>query len=217
MTQDDVELNVKLISYSDVITPITTFIADENESIRQEKLEYLANETNSTTDDLLLPPSKASRNSIVVLNAIYEKMTEKKNQNSKADIAIAAVLQRFVEMNNNTNVDENATSKEIALAVEEQTILNLQAKGLLKRLDAERIQDLKSKKPQKPSQEDEDEVEAIEDSNSSSSTGNASNAGNANGMSNAASKAGNANGVSNAANAGKANKADNAKNTGSSD
>ena len=159
LTRNDVALDINLTSYSNVITPTTTYIADKNESIRQERLEQLAYETNSTTDDLLLPPSKANKNSIIVLNAIYEKLIERNNENSKAALAIEAIIQRYMEISNNANIDENATSKEIALAVEQQTMSNLQAKGLIKRLDIDDIKDLKSKRPKKLSDDDESDSE----------------------------------------------------------
>jgi len=149
LTENDVPLDINLTSYCNVITPTTTFIADENETLREERLQELASETNCTTDDLLLPPSKATKNSIVVLNAVYEKLIERDNEHSKAPLAISAILERYTEIDNNTNLDENATSEEMALAIEEQTMLNLQAKGLIKKFNSSEIEDIKGKKPKK--------------------------------------------------------------------
>ena len=159
LTDTDVALDINLTSYSDVVTPTTTYIADENETIREERLEGLMSETNCTAEDLLSAPSEATRNSIIVLNAVYEKLIEKGNTHSKAPIAISAILERYVEIDNNANLDENATSEEMSLALEEQTMFNLKAKGLIKKLDNDDIEEFKAKKPKKLKDEDEDSVE----------------------------------------------------------
>lgn len=159
LTEVDVTLDINLTSYSDVITPTTTYCSDENETIRQERLEELAQETNTTVEDLLTVPSKATKNSIMVLNAVYEKLVEKSNTHSKATIAIGKILERYTEIDNNTNLYENATSKEIALAIEEQTMFNLKAQGLVKQLNSDDIKKIKDKKPKKA--DDEDLIEEI--------------------------------------------------------
>ena len=161
LTETDVALDINLTSYSDVITPTTTYCSDENKTIRQERLEELAFETNTTVEDLLTVPSEASKNSIMVLNAVYEKLIEKGNTHSNAPIAIGKILERYTEIDNNTNLDENATSDEMALAIEEQTMSNLQAQGLIKKLNPEDIEKIKGKKPKKL--DDEDSVQEVDD------------------------------------------------------
>jgi len=157
LTEEDVALDINLTSYSDVVTPTTTYCSDENETIREERLQELADETNCTVEELLTVPSEATKNSIIVLNAVYEKLVEKANIHSNAPIAISAILERYTEIENNANLDENATSLEMALALEEQTMFNLNAKGLIKKLDEDDIEDLKAKKPKKIKDEDEDD------------------------------------------------------------
>ena len=162
LTQEDVALDINMTSYSDNITPTTTYIADENETIREERLEELASETNTTAEDLLEIPSEATKNSIMVLNAVYEKLIQKNNSNSNAPIALQAILDRFLEIDNNTNLDENATSEEIAKEVEDDTVLYLVANGEIKKLELDDIMELVSKKPEKLKKED-DEDEDDED------------------------------------------------------
>ncbi|MCX6075436.1 MAG: hypothetical protein NTW78_00955 [Campylobacterales bacterium] len=149
LTAADVALDINLTSYSNVITPTTTYIADENETIREQKLFVLAQETNTTEEELLKVPSKATKKSIIVLNAVYEKLIEKNNSHSNAPIAIEAILKRFSELENNSNLDYNATSLKMALAVEEQTMFNLEAQGLIQTLNFDEIEKIKAKKPLK--------------------------------------------------------------------
>ncbi|NEW59830.1 hypothetical protein GSY74_00920 [Sulfurovum sp. bin170] len=149
LTELDVELDITLISYSDNITPTTTYLADENETVREERLDELARETNSTADDLTELPSRATKNSIMVLNAVYKKLIERQNEHSNAPIAIERILEKYREINATVEVDENATSEEIALAIEEQTIADLEEKGLIKRVNREDIERIKDKKPPK--------------------------------------------------------------------
>jgi len=159
LTEADVPLDINLTSYSDNITPTTTYCADENETIRQEKLEELASETNTTVDDLLKVPSEASRKSIIVLNAVFEKLMEKKNSNSHAPIAMQAILDRYLEIDNNANLDENATSEEMAKEIEDNTIFILVGKGFVKKLGLDDILELKLKKTKKIKDEDDDHDE----------------------------------------------------------
>jgi len=180
LTDSDVALDINLTSYSDVVTPTTTYCSDENETIRQERLEELVAETNCTAEDLLSVPSEATKNSIMVLNAVYEKLIEKGNTHSNAPIAISAILERYTEIDNNTNLDENATSEEMALALEEQTMFNLQAKGLIKKLTYDEIESFKSKKPKKIKDEDEADEESTEIEDDSTEKVIASNNGNGN-------------------------------------
>ena len=53
ITTADVQLDLNLTSYSNVITPITTYISDHNETIREQRLAQLSNDMNCTKDDLL--------------------------------------------------------------------------------------------------------------------------------------------------------------------
>jgi len=146
LTAADVALDINLTSYSNVITPTTTYIADENETVRAQKLLELAQETNTTEEELLKVPSEATKKSIIVLNAVYEKLIERDNEHSHAPIAIEAILKRFTEIENNSNLDDDATSLEMALAIEEQTMFNLEAQGLVQTLNLDEIEEIKAKK-----------------------------------------------------------------------
>ena len=77
MTKADVELDLNLTSYSNIITPITTYIADKDITIREKKLAQLSKDMNCTKDDLLKVPSLASDVDVLLaVNAIYKTMKD---------------------------------------------------------------------------------------------------------------------------------------------
>ncbi len=71
MTTDDIELDVTLTSYSNVITPITTYIADANSATREQKLQELTLSLGTTSENLLKVPSKGTKDTIIAANAIF--------------------------------------------------------------------------------------------------------------------------------------------------
>ena len=73
----DVELDLNLTSYSNVITPITTYIADSNETVRHQRILQLSQDMNCSESDLLKAPSETnSTNVLLAVNAIYKTMKE---------------------------------------------------------------------------------------------------------------------------------------------
>ena len=77
MTKADVELDLNLTSYSNIITPITTYIADKDITTREKKLAQLSKDMNCTKDDLLKVPSLASDVDVLLaVNAIYKTMKD---------------------------------------------------------------------------------------------------------------------------------------------
>lgn len=81
MDANDVVLDVELVSYSNVVTPITTYIASSDETIRNNKLAELVASINAasttgtvTAADLLKVPSSAPLDTALLANAIYKEM-----------------------------------------------------------------------------------------------------------------------------------------------
>jgi hypothetical protein len=74
MTTNDMELDVNLTSYSTVVTPITTYLADANSATREQKLQELATSLGTTTENLLKVPSKGTKDTIIAANAIFKQM-----------------------------------------------------------------------------------------------------------------------------------------------
>ena len=162
----DAILDINLTSYINIVTPTTTYLADENETIRIDRLAQLANETNTSTEDLLKVPSESTKHSIYVLNAVYEKLMDKKNEHSKAHIAIGDILDRYYSYKSNDNTDENATSGEIALTVEKQAMEKLSVKGYIKKLDSDDV--AKFQKQQKEKKEKKEKKGGFESDDNNS-------------------------------------------------
>jgi regulator of RNase E activity RraB len=76
MSSNDIENDLELTSYSTVVTPVTTFLADGNESVRAEKLAALLEDLNVTEDELMKVPSKANNKAIILNNAVYKAIQE---------------------------------------------------------------------------------------------------------------------------------------------
>lgn len=83
---NDTYLDIVLKSYSSVITPVTTYIADSNQTIREQNLQRLkqrlnapgvGSDQNLTDQELLGLASQANNFDVVLLtNAIYKEMKE---------------------------------------------------------------------------------------------------------------------------------------------
>ncbi len=83
---NDTHLDIILKSHSNIITPVTTYIDDENKTIREAKLTALreslnaggvGSDANLSDEDLLGVPSESSNLDFVLLtNAIYKDMKE---------------------------------------------------------------------------------------------------------------------------------------------
>ncbi|SFV66823.1 hypothetical protein MNB_SM-4-1252 [hydrothermal vent metagenome] len=100
MDVNDTVLDIEMKSYSTTVTPITTFTADANETIRTQKLEDLlarlnangvGEDANLTLEDLLKVPSEAPKDVFVIANAIYKDMKENADALPDED----AVLSQF--------------------------------------------------------------------------------------------------------------------------
>lgn len=173
----DIPLDINLTSYSDIITPTTTFLSDDNETVRQELLTQLANECNCSEEELLKLPSKATKKSIYVLNAVYEKLMDRNNSKSNAPNAIKAIIDRAQEFENNDNTDINATSQEVAKAIEEMAISNLNAKGLIKKLSSEDILEIQENRKNKGKGNSKKDKESTTNIDSNTSSNEESNTG----------------------------------------
>ena len=119
MDAGDVKLDIEMKSYSTTVTPITTLVADANETLRNQKLQNLAAELNAqgigaetdiTVSDLLKVPSDAPRDVFVAANAIYKDMKE----NNGALPDEATVISQF---NSIDTLGSDATAKDFEMQV----------------------------------------------------------------------------------------------------
>jgi hypothetical protein len=127
MDASDVKLDIEMKSYTTVVTPVSTYIADVNESVREQKLAELVTKLNEvgtgeatdvTAEDLLKVPSAAPRDVMVISNAIFKDMKEKVT----VAPAIADVMSQFNTIDAGLAVGATAVDAEQAvLAVLETT------------------------------------------------------------------------------------------------
>ena len=146
ITTADIKLDMVMKSYSDKVTPVSTYLAQEgNETARQERLEQLvvmlqeldANST-ITADDLLELPSKAKMEAVLVTNSIFAKyefsddnldVLNKTSIKSQLESIKNLLLQSGIEL-----TDANFYQK-----VEEAVMLNLQSNSKVHNVDQNKI------------------------------------------------------------------------------
>lgn len=135
MSEGDIELNMEMKSYSNTVTPITTYIAQEDtEEKREEKLQSLLTSLNSNTEteisseDILKVASDAPVNVQQAINAVYAEMIE----NDSTEISMDDVLGRINDLENLdiTNLD----GAQIAQKYEEYILNNSDISDLISKL-----------------------------------------------------------------------------------
>lgn len=114
MDTSDIKLDIEMKSYGTTVTPITTFLADVDEKVREKKLNDLLSRLNEagigsdtiiTAKELLQVPSKAPRDVFVAANAIYKDIKEHSNALPSED----AVISQFTTIN---TLGTNANAKD---------------------------------------------------------------------------------------------------------
>ena len=130
MDVSDVKLDITMKSYTNVVTPVSTYIADANETVREQKLADLAAQLNTagvgaasnvTVDDLLKVPSEAPRDVMVLANAIFKDIKE----TNATDSDVNTIMTQFNAVNSAVSNDANATE------VERAVMTDLKSNGLV--------------------------------------------------------------------------------------
>ncbi|MGZ5208106.1 MAG: PKD domain-containing protein [Sulfuricurvum sp.] len=131
-TPTDVELTLELKSYSNIITPLTTYIADANETIRNTKLNALSQKFGLTVDELKTLPSTGSKNALLLQNAIYEHL--KLNETNFANINLDTVKTSFdglgVIASNNPDMNQSELTKLVERGVIKDLIVQGKEKAI---------------------------------------------------------------------------------------
>ena len=106
----DVDLDITLKSYSNTVTPVTTYIADANKTIRENRLKGLRDRLNApgiganatvSDADLLGVASKAKNLDVVfLLNAIYKDIKE--NGGTLDSIDENSIISQFTTLRGDT-------------------------------------------------------------------------------------------------------------------
>lgn len=125
MSTKDIELNMELKSYSDVVTPVTTYIADPSEEKREEKLQALLalvnsdSDTEVTSEDLLKVASQTTPKAQGMINAVYAEMLD----SNSSEINTDDILGRINDFEN-IDMPENISAKDRAEMYEEYLVNN---------------------------------------------------------------------------------------------
>jgi len=122
-TPADVELTLELKSYSNIITPLTTYIADANETIRNSKLSALSQKFGLTVDELKTLPSVGSKNALLLQNAIYEHL--KLNETNFANINLDSVKTSYDSLGVIASNNPDMNQSELTKLIEKGVIKNL--------------------------------------------------------------------------------------------
>jgi hypothetical protein len=89
LTSNDIKLDINLTSYTNEITPISTFISNSDKNLRNQKLLSLLskiNDSNLSSEQLLMLPSKSSIEVQKLHNAAFVALL--KNDDKELDIIL---------------------------------------------------------------------------------------------------------------------------------
>ncbi|NQY21914.1 MAG: hypothetical protein HRT40_11535, partial [Campylobacteraceae bacterium] len=115
LSSKDISLNIVMKSYTNNVTPVTTYLANGNQSLREKKLNDLlliANENSNkkiTKDDLLKPASISSKEVQMLINSVYAQIIEEKS----SDFEVSAIMENLNEFKN-LNLDSSLSAKKSA-------------------------------------------------------------------------------------------------------
>jgi len=148
MTTADITLDINMTSYSNIVTPITTYISDSNKTIREQKMAQLMNDMNISESELLKVPSKANATAILLANAIYEKAKEAHTTNM-SNITFNDLNTTFTSLKTFYEQScQNMKGVELAKAIENQ-VVNTDLAGLVTKLDQAKIDEIKAQRDDK--------------------------------------------------------------------
>jgi hypothetical protein len=136
LTANDIELDIEMKSYSDNITPLTTYIADDDQTKRDEKLADLVTKSGTSKEELLKVATKADKKAIIAINAIFQEMKEANSTNITAQ-NIQTTISSFSEF-----LTSDKNSSELAKAIEAKTISNLLSSGKISRISYSKMNGL---------------------------------------------------------------------------
>lgn len=138
MDEEDVLLDLPLLSYAKVVTPITTYLSHPDETIRNQRKETLLRDMNIADEEaLFMLPSQAGSEVIALNNALFKTMKDA-NSIYLDEPHYHALQTTYMEYKRYIDQDPSkATPFEIAACAEAITMDELKASGKIQHLDAE--------------------------------------------------------------------------------
>lgn len=152
MTTSDIALDVNLTSYSNTVTPITTYIADTNPTIREQRLQELAQNLGTTTDNLLKVPSKGTKDTVIAANAIFKEMKTTPNT-IPTTLSITDINGTLTSLKTTYNQSFTGETDMVILAKTfEQAVVNANSE-LFTKLTTTKIAQIEATRPQNTANE----------------------------------------------------------------
>jgi hypothetical protein len=145
MTTSDIVNDLNLTSYSNVITPTTSYLGDISTTAGKAKLDKLIEEMNVTKEDLLKAPSKASANAIVIANAIYKKRKQVPSV-KMSEISFSDLNTTFEGLKGLLVGHSSDTLPSLAILIENQ-VVNTDLSGIVNKLNTTQMNEIKDKRP----------------------------------------------------------------------
>ena len=131
----DVILDIELTSYSNLITPVTTYIGDFNKD--RTKLNKLINDLNTSESELLKKPSEADYKAIITQNSLYKIMKEN-NTTELDDSHFDDINTSYHELEityKQSYESQDKTSEELSKLFEENVMDDLEINQHINRMD----------------------------------------------------------------------------------
>lgn len=136
LTTNDIELDIVMKSYSNNVTPLTTYIADDDKTVRDTRLADMASISGATQEELIKVASKADKKTIIAINAIFQEMKEA-NSTTITSSNIQTTISSFSEF-----LTSDKNSSELAKEIEAKTISNLLANGKISKISYSKMNGL---------------------------------------------------------------------------
>ena len=144
MTVADIKNDLNLTSYSNVITPTTSYLGDITTVEGKARLDQLVSSVNVSKEELVKVPSKAKANAMLVANSIYQKVKQNGDFNISA-VSFSDINTTFHNLDNLLITYSNKSGEELAKAIENQ-VVNTNLTGQVTKLDATMMSDIIEKR-----------------------------------------------------------------------
>ena len=122
-TVNDVTLNHPMYSYSNMVTPLTSYIADSNVTLRESRLTELQNRFSIDAEELSKLPSLSTQNAMLLQNAIYSELI--KNDNNSSLVTLSDVETLFTSLQTLTQQSSGSTEAELQVLIEKEVVSDL--------------------------------------------------------------------------------------------
>ena len=122
-TVSDVLLSSPMYSYSNIVTPVTTYIADANESIRETRMSELETNLGIDREELLKLPSASVQEAMLAQNAVYSQIIS--NDNNISAIDMTQLTSLYSDLNTTASQSSDKTDTELRILIEEQVLNDL--------------------------------------------------------------------------------------------